>query len=263
MAGDRWTGGDDYEAYVGRWSRRVATQFIDWLSIPPNSRWLDVGCGTGALSSAILEGAEPASLVGVDRSADFVSLAATRLIDARARFLVGDGLALPVDARSVDAVVSGLVLNFIPDPDGGLREMVRVAAPGATIAAYVWDYAGRMELMRRFWDAAIALDPASNSKDEGVRFPICAPGPLRDAFESVGLGDVEVRAIDVPTVFRDFDDYWTPFLTGVAPAPGYVVSLNEEGRVALRARLSATLPRQPDGSIHLVARAFAVRGRRR
>lgn len=261
MAVDRWNGGAAYEAYVGRWSRPVALVFIEWLSIPPARRWVDVGCGAGALSATILERADPASMVGVDPSADFVDCASSRLVDPRARFLVGTGAALPLDSGSADAIVSGLVLNFIPDLGGALREMVRVARPGATLAGYVWDYAGRMDLIRTFWDAAIALDPAAIAEDEGVRFPICAPDPLRRVFEDAGLSDVEVRSIDVPTVFRDFDDYWTPFLSGVGPAPGYAVALDDASRAALRERLRATLPRRPEGSIHLMARAWAVHGR--
>ena len=247
---------------MGRWSRPIASRFLDWLSIPPGRRWLDVGCGTGALSAAILQRAEPASVVGVDPSPEFVAAAVSRVVDPRARFVVGDGAALPVDEGSADAIVSGLVLNFIPDLDGALRGMIGVAAPGATIAGYVWDYAGRMDLIRRFWDVADALDPAAAALDEGVRFPLCAPEPLRRAFDEGGLVDVEVRSIDVPSVCRDFDDLWTPFLTGVGPAPGYAASLGKAPRAALRERLRSTLPTRPDGSIHLTARAWAVRGRR-
>ena len=114
--------------------------------------------------------------------------------------------------------------------------------------------------MRYFWDAAVALDPASEHLDEGPRFPICQPGPLESLFRDVGLVDVEVRSIDVPTVFRDFDDYWTPFLAGMAPAPAYARSLSEDRRNALRDRIHAHLPIRPDGSIHLIARAWAARG---
>ena len=159
-----------------------------------------------------------------------------------------------------DVVVAGLVLNFVPDPVVALAEMRRVARPGGVIAAYVWDYAGKMELMRYFWDAAVALDPGALELDEGRRFPLAAPGPLRAAFEGAGLEAVDVRSIDVPTVFASFDDYWTPFLSGVGPAPGYVVGLDDRARSALRDRLQATLPIASDGSIHLIARAWAVRG---
>jgi hypothetical protein len=140
--------------------------------------------------------------------------------------------------------------------------MARVVRPGGTVALYVWDYADQMELMRRFWDAAIALDPRAHEYDEGRRFQICRPEPLRALFQEAGLSEVETRAIDVPTIFRDFDDYWTPFLGGQAPAPAYCMSLDEEHRAALRERLRGSLPTEPDSSIRLIARAWAVRGRK-
>ena len=262
MATDRWSGGEAYEAFIGRWSRLVAADFLDWLAIGPGASWVDVGCGTGALSAAIIEHADPVSIVGVDPSADFVAAAGQRVTDPRVAFVVGDAAALPVAGGSADAVVAGLVLNFIPDLALALRDMIRVGRPRATVAAYVWDYAGRMEPLRRFWDAAVALEPAATSVDEGVRFPICAPEPLRRAFEDAGLSEVAVEPIEVPTVFRDFDDYWTPFLSGVGPAPGYAMSLGDDARAALRERLRSSLPTGPDASIHLVARAWAVRGGR-
>lgn len=257
---DRWSGGDAYERYVGRWSRQVAPIFVDWLAVGPGCRWLDVGCGTGALSATVLAQADPSSLVGIDPSADFVAHARERVADQRASFTVGDAQAIPLGAGTVDVVVAGLVLNFVPDPVAGLVEMVRVAVPGATVAAYVWDYAEGMQLMRRFFDAAIALDPAAAAEDGGVRFPICAPDRLDEAFVGAGLDAVEVRAIEVPTVFASFDEYWTPFLSGVGAAPAFAMRLDEARRTAIRERLRATLPTEADGSIHLSARAWAARG---
>lgn len=258
---DRWTGGDDYERYMGRWSRQVADRFLDWLSIPGDRDWVDVGCGAGALAAGIVARCSPRSVVGVDPSPAFVAHAAAVVDDPRARFREGGAAALPLDGGSADTLVSGLVLNFVPDLHAALGEMTRVARPGATIAGYVWDYAGEMQLIRRFWDAAVALDPAASAVDEGLRFPICAPDPLRRAFENADLTDVEVRPVDIPTVFRDFDDYWSPFLTGVGPAPGYAAELDDAARDRLRDRLRATLPTERDGSVHLTARAWAACGR--
>jgi SAM-dependent methyltransferase len=257
---DKWAAGDLYEPYVGRWSRLVAHAFLDWLAVPPDRDWLDVGCGTGALSATILERARPRSLRAVDPSPGFVEYAKARLGSERARVEVGDAQALPLAAASVDAVVCGLVLNFVPQPPRALAEMRRVARTGGILAAYVWDYAERMELMRHFWDAAVALDPAARPLDEGPRFPLCRPEPLAQLFAEAGLQRVEARAIDVPTVFRDFDDYWQPFLGGQGPAPGYALSLDEPRRTALRERIRSRLPVGQDGSIHLMARAWAVRG---
>ncbi|HEV2892287.1 MAG TPA: SAM-dependent methyltransferase, partial [Actinomycetota bacterium] len=152
------------------------------------------------------------------------------------------------------------VLNFVPDPALAVREMTRVARPGGPVAAYVWDYAGRMELIRHFWDAAAALDPAAAALDEGRRFGVCQPEPLARLFRDAGLAEVDVRPIEVPTRFRDFDDYWGPFLGGQGPAPGYALSLDEPRRAALREELRRRLPFAADGSIPLVARAWAGRG---
>jgi SAM-dependent methyltransferase len=260
MTTETWAAGDAYERYVGRWSRLVARDFLEWLDLPPDLEWLDVGCGTGALAATIAERCAPAVVLGIDSSDGFLALARARLDDPRARFEVGDAGALPLPDAAVDVAVSGLVLNFVAEPVAMIREMRRVVRPGGTVAVYVWDYAGGMQLMRHFWDAAAALDPAARALDEGVRFPICRPGPLADLLAAAGLGAVTTTAIDVPTVFADFDDCWSPFLGGQGPAPGYCVRLPEAKRAALRERLRAVLPIEADGRIALSARAFAVRG---
>jgi SAM-dependent methyltransferase len=255
-----WADGSAYERYVGRWSRLVARQFLAWVRVADGAAWLDVGCGTGALSETVLAAADPAALVGVDPSPGFVAHARARLAEPRARFVVADARRLPLADDRFDAAVSGLVLNFVPDPARAVREIARVTRQGGRVAAYVWDYAGRMELMRRFWDAAAALDPAAAELDEGRRFGICQPEPLAGLFRDAGLVEVDVRPIEVPTRFADFDDYWTPFLGGQGPAPGYAMSLDEAERAVLREELRARLPVAVDGSISLVARAWAVRG---
>lgn len=257
---DTWASGDLYEPYVGRWSRLVAREFLAWLTVTGDKTWLDVGCGTGALSEIILEAVAPRSVVGIDPSDGYIAYARQHVHDPRVQFQVGDAQHLPFNAASFDTVVSGLVLNFVAEPDRAVAEMKRVARPDGTVGAYVWDYAAKMELMRYFWDAAVALTPAAGDLDEGHRFPLCRPGPLRRLFTEAGLREVEVQALDVPTHFRDFDDYWSPFLGGQAPAPGYAMSLTEEQRSALRERIRQSLPIEPDGSIRLVARAWAVHG---
>jgi ubiquinone/menaquinone biosynthesis C-methylase UbiE len=259
---DNWSSGDLYEGYMGRWSRRVGREFIEWLAAPANGQWLDVGCGTGVLSQTILQLAEPARVKGIDRSEGFVNFARERLQDTRVQFEVGDAEALTDDSETFDAVVSGLVLNFIPHLERAFAEMTRVTRAGGVVAVYVWDYAEGMQFIRHFFDAAIALDPKAVEHDEGPRFPICRPDALRQLFESTGLQDVDVRPIEVPTVFRDFDDYWEPFLAGQGPAPSYAMSLGVEHRAALREQIHAGLPVNADGSIPLSARAWAARGRR-
>ena len=257
---DTWAAGTLYEPYVGRWSRLVAKDLLAWLEMPPNLDWLDVGCGTGALTEVILEHAKPRSVKGMDPSTGFIEHAKAHITDPRVTFEVADAQSLPLDSARFGAAVAGLVLNFVPKPSLAVREMVRAVEPGGVVAAYVWDYAGKMELMRYFWDAAVELDRAAFELDEGRRFPLCQPNPLTALFTQAGLRDVQVVPIDVPTRFRDFDDYWTPFLGGQAPAPGYAMSLTEERRGALRERIRAKLPIARDGSIDLIARAWAVRG---
>ena len=257
---DVWAAGDLYEPYIGRWSRRVAREFLEWLAVPAGMDWLDVGCGTGALTQTLLDHASPRSVKGVDPSPGFIEYAKSRIAGGPASFEVGDAQSMPIDTASVDAAVSGLVLNFVPQPPRAVAEMARVVRPGGVVAAYVWDYAGGMQLMRCFWDAATALDPDAYELDEGHRFPICQPKPLTHLFIQAGLRNVEVRPVDVPTVFHDFDDYWSPFLSGQAPAPGYAMSLDERRRGALRERIRSRMPIGEDGAIHLMARAWAVRG---
>jgi SAM-dependent methyltransferase len=245
---------------MGRWSRRVAREFISWLTVPAGGQWLDVGCGTGALSQTVLQLAEPARIKGIDRSDGFVNFAREHVQDDRVRFEVGDAEELTDDSETFDAVVSGLVLNFIPHPERALAEMTRVTRSGGMVAVYVWDYAEGMQFIRHFFDAAVALNSKAAEHDEGPRFPICHPDALRQLFEATRLQHVEVRPIEVPTVFRDFDDYWSPFLAGQGPAPSFAMSLIEEHRVALREQIRAGLPFNADGSIHLSARAWAARG---
>jgi SAM-dependent methyltransferase len=259
-AHENWSAGRLYEPYVGRWSRLVADEFLAWLRPAANWEWLDVGCGTGALTEAILQHTYPICVTGVDPAPGFIAYAREHITDPRAEFRLAYAQSLPVDPSRFDAAVAGLVLNFMPEPLFAMREMIRAVRPGGLIAAYVWDYAGKMELMRYFWDAAVALDPAASERDEGRRFPLCAPEPLRDLFVQAGLGDVQVRAIDIVTPFRNFDDYWIPFLGGQGPAPAYAMSLSGEDRAVLRHRLRAMLPMAADGSIKLTARAWAVRG---
>jgi SAM-dependent methyltransferase len=255
---DTWEWGDPYAQYVGRWSRRVAPLFLSWLSIPAGRSWLDVGCGTGGLCAAIVDHCAPSSVIGVEPSEGFLKKAREHLA-GRAMLHHGSATEIPLDDASVDVVVSGLVLNFVPDPGAAVAEMARVTASGGTIGAYVWDYAGKMELMRYFWDAAVELSPDAARMDEGIRFPMCRPEALMALLASAGLIGVEVTAIDIPTSFASFDAYWQPFLGGQGPAPAYAMSLDETGRARLRDRIRERLPEQADGSVSLTARAWATR----
>ncbi|MBI5029585.1 MAG: methyltransferase domain-containing protein [Chloroflexi bacterium] len=257
---DTWASGTAYERYVGRWSRIIAREFLNWLGAASGLEWLDVGCGTGALSQTILGQAAPSRVKGIDRSESFIAHARQPIQDERVEFQVGDAQVLPEETASYDVVVSGFALNFIPQPKQAVSEMMRVVKPGGIVALYIWDYATKLQFMRHFWNAAAALDPNAFDHDEGRRFPLCQPKPLAELFESVGVKNVQVRAIDIDTNFKDWDDYWSPFLGGQGSAPSYAMSLSEEKRAALAERIRAGLPFAIDGSIPLVARAWAVRG---
>jgi SAM-dependent methyltransferase len=234
--------------------------FLSWLKIPAGRRWLDVGCGTGALCATIVDRCSPSSVAGVEPSEGFLTTAKENLA-GRAALHQGSATAIPLDDASVDVAVSGLVLNFVPDPPAALLEMARVTSKGGTIAAYVWDYAARMELIRFFWDAAVELDPEAAKLDEGARFPLCRPEALERLFAGAELQEVDVKPIDIPTSFSDFDDYWRPFLGGQGPAPAYAMSLGETARARLRDRIRERLPTEANGSIPLTARAWAARAR--
>jgi SAM-dependent methyltransferase len=259
-ADDNWANGSAYDAFMGRWSQAAARAFVQWLALEPHLRWLDVGCGTGALSRAIIQYADPDQVTGCDPSAGFIDYARAQLNDARLSFVTATLDALPHAPGGFDVVVSGLVLNFIPDPVAGLRLMTGRTRPGAHIAAYVWDYAGRMDFLRIFWEEAAALDAAGQLADEGKRFPICQPERLESTFRQAGLMRVTTGAVEIATVFDSFEDYWQPFLAGTGAAPVYVASLTSSQRAALEASLRQRLAPAEGGQIGLMARAWTVRG---
>jgi SAM-dependent methyltransferase len=257
---DAWQAGDSYDLYMGRWSRQIAPRFLNWLEPTAHLDWLEVGCGTGALSAAILARCNPKSLISIDPSEGFLASARANVPDERVRFQLGDAQALTIEAESRDVIVSALVINFVPDKEKVLAEMKRVARRGATVAFYVWDYpGGGVEFMHAFWTAATALDPSARDLTEDKRFPFCTPDGLTGLVKKAGLISVACEQIEMPTVFKDFEDYWHPFTLGAGPAPGYCMSLDPHARQQLKQRLHDSLPRGGDGSIPLKTRAWAVK----
>lgn len=257
---DHWNAADAYESYIGRWSRLVARELVAGLHVPARGVWIDVGCGSGALTAAILDLAQPETIVSVDRSFEFVAQSAAIPEHRNARFLASDAMALPLADGIATAVVSGLVLNFVPQPLLAVREMLRCLQPGGVVAVYVWDYAEGMQLIRNFWRAATDLDASAAALDEANRFPLCQPDTLEALFRDAGVSRVTIDSVTVPTVFENFADLWAPFLRGQGPAPSYVLALPEERRSALRDRLEKLLPPSADGSISLSARAWVATG---
>ena len=256
---DSWQSGDPYEYFMGRWSRLVAEQFVDWLTPEPRRRWLDVGCGSGALSEAAIKRHDPESVIAIDQSEGFVLTAQQRL-GSNANCRVGNAVSLPLDNASIDIAVSGLVLNFIPESEKALAEMQRVTRKGGTVAAYIWDYAGKMELLNRFWDAVVEINPSASGLHEGHRFADANAGQLSNLFSRIGFSQVEAAPLEIVTHFTDFEDYWRPFLGGQGPAPTYVSKMDDKERNCLREALAQRLPLKEDGSIFLTARAWAVKG---
>lgn len=257
---DSWSSGDQYEKFMGRWSNLVAEKFLNWLAFPPDSTWLDVGCGTGALTKLILQNCQPKKIISIDSSNEFITHAQQSIADPKVSFQVENAEALKIESNSIDAVVSGIMLNFVPHPEKAVAEMLRVTKPGGTIGIFLWDYADGMQMLRYFWDAAVELDSNAKEFDEGIRFPLCGEGQLETLVKKSGMKKVEAIPIEVKTIFKNFDDYWRPFLGNVGPAPSYVMSLRETERQELKNKLLETLPIEKDGTISLMARAWAVKG---
>lgn len=256
---DVWQAGPGYERFMGRWSRRVAERFTALEGHADGLRWLDVGCGTGALTSVLAARCRPAVVLGCDRSAELVTTARDTA-HGPVGFAVADARALPVRDASWDVAVSGLLLNFLPEPAEGVAEMTRAVRPGGQVAAYVWDYAEGMQVLRHFWNAATSVDPAAAELDEARRFPLCRPDPLHALWTQAGLTQVRVTPLVVPTPFADVTDLWSPFLAGQGPAGTYVTGLTPDQRDRLRTALARSVPHDPDGTITLSARAWVVRG---
>jgi SAM-dependent methyltransferase len=257
---DKWTAGATYEDFMGRWSRLLAPRFVSWLSVRPTANWLDVGCGTGALADAICVGADPVSVVACDPSEPFIEYARQRQVDPRISFVVAGIGQLPTQPGGFDSVTSLLALNFFPKPEASIDEMRRITAVHGLVSACVWDYAGRMEFLRCFWDSVVAVDASAAELDEGHRFPICRQSALESLFRKGRLADVVCESIEIPTRFSTFAEFWKPFLGGTGPAPSYLATLESPQREALATRLERSLPREPDGTISLVAKAWVVRG---
>jgi len=258
---DKWTSGAEYDRWMGRWSRLVAGEFLSWLASPPGLRYVDVCCGSGMLTEAIVERLAPSHVQGIDASPEQIQFARTERGRPNVDFQVGDALQLPFAAATFGVAVCGLGLNFIPEPERALREMRRVTVPHGSVAVYVWDYEEGARFLREFWDAAAAVDGEAPAHDQARRFLLCNPGPLQQLFERAGLKDVELVALSITTRFASFDDYWQPLLTGQGSAPNYLATRNESTRNAIHDRLRKSLPTDSQGAISLPAKAWAIRGK--
>jgi SAM-dependent methyltransferase len=246
---------DGYERFMGRWSRRLAPLFVTFAGVTEGHRVLDVGSGTGALA-VTAAAIESVQVTGIERSPAYVQYAQEHAGGDGVRFEVGDALTLPFSDDAFDRTLSMLVLNFVPDPAAGLQQMIRVTHPGGVVAAAVWDYGDEMQMLRTFWDAAVAVDPDAAPRDER-HMPLSTRGALADLWRTHGLQDIHEQPLTIDMAFGSFDDYWQPFLCGQGPAGVYVSSLSTSARRALESKLRERLGGDGFG---LRARAWAVRG---
>jgi SAM-dependent methyltransferase len=258
---DAWSAGQSYDRYMGRWSRRIAGKFVEWLAPPRDAAWLEIGCGTGALTATILAECAPQSILSIDPSEDFAAYIRSAIDDERAHFEVADAQKLPAKDASIDVVTSALVVNFIPDRPSALAEMQRVLKPNGLLSFYVWDYpGGGIGFIDAFWKAAAEVDQRAAALDESRRFPFCTRDGLAAICHDANLRSLAIEPIEIETVFPDFEAFWQPFTLGAGPAPGYCINLAEDHRAVLKARLADALG--TDGPIRLIARAWAVKAHR-
>jgi SAM-dependent methyltransferase len=254
--------GDGYELQMGRWSRRLAELFLDFCGCRDGESIMDAGCGTGALTSAILKRTMTTQVSGIDFSEAYIDHVKRTIQDERAQFRVGDICALPCDNASFDRVLSLLVLHFVPDSRKAVAELRRVARPGATVGAAVWDLRGGFVTNRMFFDSAAALLPGANERRaRNYTRPMTRPGELAQAWRAGGLIDVEDTMLTIRMEFASFDDYWTPYEGRDGPVAEYMATLDDAQKDRLREVVRAAyLDGEADGPRSYAATAWAVTG---
>ena len=253
-----------YDRLMGRWSRLHEPHFLQFAEIPDYGKILDAGCGIGALAFAITELRPNCIIVGIDTSKEYISYAESFNNQSdRVRFEVGDIQNIAFPDATFDNSLSLLVLNFIPNAQRALLEMVRVTRPGGQVVAAVWDYGDGMEMLRLFWDAAVAVDKRAETLDEG-RMPLCKQGEIAGLWRSAGLENIHEQRLEVEMNFKSFQDYWEAFLVGQGPAGAYVKQVGRNHlqipRDEVKRLLSRRVQQDEAAPFTLHGRAWAVRG---
>lgn len=249
-----------YERFMGRWSRQLAPAYIAFAGVKNGDRVLDLGTGTGSLAATLEATFPDTQIVGVDPSEGFISYARKNAKTAHSQFELGDAQALKFSDASFDKALSLLVMNFIPDHQKAVAEMRRVTRAGGIVSACVWDYERGMQMLRFFWDEAVAFDPAIEPKDER-HMKLSHQGQLSDLWKQSGLLNIKEEPIRIDQAFSSFNDYWEPFTKGAGPGGAYVVSLPQDRREQLEARMRKRLfGGRNDGPFELTATAWCVRG---
>ncbi len=256
----RYGDSEAYDHYMGRWSLRLARQFVKFAGIGRAESVLDIGSGTGSLTRVIAASTGASRIVGIDPVPQFVATARQRFGDGRVAFDCGDAQALPYADATFDASLAQLVLHHFPDERAAMAEMLRVTASGGTVAACEWESGPGMELFQVIADCLTAVHPQSG-RQHSLRHYAQA-GKLPALWQHCGFEDVEERLFTVPLCYLDFHDFWTAFIQGPSGVPERLSHLpaevGEDYRLRLKQRL---LGGRQDGPIRLQARAWAVRGR--
>lgn len=248
--------GDVYDRHVGRYAPSLSAAHVEAAGIRPGMRVLDVGCGPGGLTELLAEIVAAQNVAAIDPSEPLVDACRARLPEADIRAGVAE--MLPFEDGSFDAALSQLVVNFMADPERGVREMRRVVRPGGVVSSCVWDYSGEMSMLRAFWDAALEVDP--DAPDEGRVMRFCREGELAELWRRCGLGEIDDGALLAHADYEGFDDFWQPFTAGLAPSGAYCASLEPERQAALREACFRRLG-APAGPFSLRARAWYAVGR--
>jgi SAM-dependent methyltransferase len=250
---------DDYERYMGRWSRAIGEKFLSWLGAPPEARWLDVGCGTGAFSELILRNAAPASLTGIDPSPEQIAFVRKQVPGHT--FQVGDSMALPFGDHEFDVVASALVIHFIPDRAKAFAEMHRVLRPGGLVGGYTWKRTAAKN-SAPYAPIMVGVERIGAETLTSPLVPEGTPEGMRASLGAAGFADIEVTEIEVTRTFASFEEYWDTQAMPFSPSGKTMAKLSDAQRGKLREVMREMLPAAPDGSITYASIAMAGKGRK-